>query len=313
MIRLFILVLLIVFTLPAKADLPRLSVKGNILVGEDNMPVTLRGVSLCSLAWHNGVSLIEQAATDLPLNVVRLPVQSREWNRVGAENYIRDYLDPAVASCTKNNVYCVIDWHIIKPWTDENTIRKLKEFWRIVAPRYADNPNILYEIYNEPTKPKARTEKNWLAWRKAAQSWVDMVRAAAPDTVILVGNPHWDQMPSFAVTHPFMGSNLVYVLHLYPQFKPKSWDKLFGKASEKIPLFISEWGWSAAPDNQKKVFAGSREEFGEPLRAYLDERPQISWSAWSYDPKCGPAMLGKDKDMLDFTRDWLNDFSKRDP
>lgn len=319
--KFFVLMLsLIIFSLPdiGHADsvpfTPRLKVSGNTLAAPDGTPVSLRGLSLCSLEWHDPLSLIAQATHPRDgwrPNVLRLPVQTREWARVGAKNYLRDYLDPAVKACEAAGVYCIIDWHAIDRWDDPDVIKDLREFWRVVAPRYAAKPFILYEFFNEPTEPKARTPENWNAWRSAAQPLVAEIRALAPDTVILVGNPHWDQMPSFALDAPFSDDNLMYVVHVYPQFKPGSWDALFGAASEKLPIFMTEFGWTSQEKNKEVITYGTAEVFAKPLRAYLDARPHISWTAWSFDPKCGPAMLGEDAgDMGTFVKKWLQDLSR---
>lgn len=290
-------------------SLPRLSVEGNRFVDEAGTPVALRGVSLCSLEWHKPLEQIRNVTTPPTkwnANILRLPVQVKEWDRVGAQDYIKDYLDPAVKLCSERGVYCIIDWHVVDKWNKPENVKKLENFWTIVAPRYAANPNILYEVFNEPTDPKSRKMENWISWREAAQPWVDLIRKRAPETPILVGSPHWSQMPSFAVEEPFKGKNLAYTVHVYPNWKEKQWDGLFGKASETIPIFISEWGWSAQED-AFKIIKGDREGYGEKIRAYLDARPWINWTAWSYDPKCAPAMLGPDTDMGTFVQDWLKD------
>lgn len=290
--------------------LARLHVQGNYLAKPDGTPVTLRGVSLCSLEWHKPLDLIEDV-TNSPkkwdVTVLRLPVQVKEWEKAGPQRYLKDRLDPAVALCKKNGVYCIIDWHEIGAWDDPEVVRKLENFWKIVAPRYARNPNILYEVFNEPTTPVQRNRENWLAWRKVAQKWVDTIRKYAPDTVILVGSPHWSQMPGFAAQDPFRGKNLAYVMHIYPNWKRQHWDTLFGDAADKIPLFITEWGWTARPENKKLIYAGNLQDYGQPLKDYLESKPTISWTAWSYDPLCGPAMLGRDKDMGNFVKSWLSD------
>ena len=186
----------------AQSSLPRLKVEGNHLATPDGKPVSLRGVSLCSIEWHKPIQQIE-TVTNSPdkwaVNVLRLPVQAKEWRRNGGEKYMSAYLDPAVKACVKNNVYCIIDWHDIGGWEDPKITSTLEEFWRIAAPRYATNKNILYEIFNEPTEPKKKSLENWLAWRETAQKWVDSIQRVAPMTVFLVGSPHWSQMPSFAV------------------------------------------------------------------------------------------------------------------
>lgn len=315
--RILLLLLSLILLLSGSATaeespLPRLRTEGNRLETPDGSPVTLRGASLCSLDWHEPLTLFKNLTdkkTGWNVNVVRLPVQPAEWEQLGPKNYLENRLDPAVAECRKSGVYCVIDWHEIADWDNEETARKLEAFWLIVAPRYAQEPFILYEIFNEPKEPSSRDRGNWLAFRARAQGWIDMVRKDAPETVLLVGSPHWSQMPAFAVEDPFRGDNLVYVAHIYGGWPVETWDELFGNAAWTVPLFISEWGWSSLTRNRGAPFYGTLNGYGEPLRAYLDARPQISWTAWSYDPECGPAMLGKDKEMGAFVYRWLEESS----
>ncbi|PZQ45624.1 MAG: hypothetical protein DI551_06865 [Micavibrio aeruginosavorus] len=303
------------FHLPAHAQdalphsLPRLKVVGNHFETVEGKTVTLRGVSLCSLEWNNALKQIRDLTTgpdNWNVNVIRLPVQSIEWRRVGKDAYVKHYLDPAVKACKDSGVYCIIDWHVIHDWKEKESVDQLKEFWETVAPRYAAEKHILYEFFNEPTTPKDRTMENWLAWRDEAQKWVDQIRKDAPLSIILVANPHWDQMPGFAAEKPFRGSGLAYVLHVYPIWKEPLWDDLFGKAAESVPIFITEWGWSDEKDAWWGL-KGNQKDFGDPLRAYIDKRPGISWTAWSYDDRCGPSMLGKDKDMGAFVKQWLKE------
>lgn len=294
----------------AKEPLPRLQVNGNHLLTIDGKDMPLRGVSLCSLEWHNPIAQIEELISSddkWNANVIRLPIQVKEWDKIGADKYISGYLDPAVRQCERKNVYCIIDWHEIAPWKEEATQKKLEDFWKRVAPRYAANPNILYEIFNEPTKPEEKTEKNWIEWRDTMQKWVEMIRKDAPRTVLLVGSPHWSQMPSYALDNPIDDGNVAYVMHLYPNYSQADWDKLFGNASKTLPIFITEWGWSSTEKSAGNVIHGTKEKYANPLKAYLNERPQISWTAWSYDPLCGPAMQGDDKEMADFVKQWLSE------
>lgn len=306
----FLLISAPVWAEASTKPLPRLKVSGNHLETPDGQAVTLRGVSLCSLEWHKPLEQIHQVTASKkawPVNVVRLPVQTKEWQRIGPANYLLHNLDPAVKMCTKNNVYCIIDWHQISDWNKTDDTQMLQGFWRMVAPRYADNPNIMYEVFNEPIAPGEQTRENWLAWKKVAEPWVKDIRKAAPDTVVMMGSPVWSKMPSFAAADPFADKNLMYVLHLYPNIPPKDWDGLFGTASQTIPIIMTEWGWSSQKKHSKMVFAGSVENFGEPLKQYLADKPQISWTAWAYDPKCSPAMLGEDADLAKFVKDWLQE------
>jgi endoglucanase len=295
-------------TLAKAADpLPRIITSGNQYETPEGKPVHLRGVSLCSLDWHKPLDLLKEVTTQWKPNVVRLPVQPKEWKLISPEKYLSQRLDPAVKICREQGVYCIIDWHQIDSWDKPEKTKELENFWKIVAPRYATNTNIIYEVFNEPTNPGVRTRENWIKFREKMQLWVDQIRRDAPHTLLLIGSPNWSQLPAFAVEDPVVGNNLAYVMHAYPgNFGPKTWDKFFGNAAKSIPIFMSEWGWT---DNEKAfyVIKGTQQEFGEPLKKYFNERPHIGWTAWSYDPKCGPAMKGKDKDMGDFVKQWLDE------
>lgn len=287
-------------------NLPRLKTVGNKFVQESGEVAKLKGVSLCSLAWHEPLKQIKEVTDPLsgwnPV-ILRLPVQPRQWEIEGARAYTKKRIDPAIKECNKNNVYCIIDWHKIGPWNDPKVNEQLLEFWRVVAPRYANNPNVIYEVFNEPTKPKARTQENWNIYHEYAQRWVNHIREFAPKTVLLIGSPHWSQSSSFAVQKPISGENIGYVTHVYPLWKPDRWDGLFGDAAEIIPMMLTEWGYSAV--NNISILKGTTENFGKPLKEYLESRTHIGWTAWSYDSKCSPAMLGEDNDMAKHVRHWL--------
>jgi hypothetical protein len=290
-------------------SLPRLSVEGNKIVDPDGKMVSLRGVSLCSVDLHDPLKQIKDittAPTKWNANVIRLPVNKKMWEMVGPKKYISGWLDPAVKLCNDKGVYCIIDWHEIDDWDKKDVGKDIETFWTIVAPKYAANPNILYEVFNEPVHPSKNTIENWKAYRDVAQRWVDLVRKRAPKTIIIVGSPHWSQQTKFAASAPFKGDNLVYSSHVYPMFKDSMWWWAFGDVAKTVPVMLTEWGWSSLPDAWWGI-KGTQEEFGEKLKAYLNERPHIGWTAWSYDPLCGPAMVGKDKDMGAFVKQWLKE------
>ena len=90
-----------------------------------------RGVSLCSLEWHEPLKQIESVTSSSDkwaVNILRLPVQVKEWDRVGADAYIKGYLDPAIKMCREKNLYCIIDWHEISRWDDPENTKKLEDF-----------------------------------------------------------------------------------------------------------------------------------------------------------------------------------------
>lgn len=296
---------------------PWLSVEGRSIKDPSGNNVILRGVSLVDVSvansrTHNVNALMDMATDNADgwyARIIRLPVYPDAidgqpgWN-ANPDAYFTKHLDPAVQHCISKQIYCIIDWHYIKDYNSNDVDAATRAFWNYVAPKYANTPNVLFELYNEPIYPDS-----WSTWKKTAQPWVDIIRAAAPQNLILIGGPRWSQNVAEAATNPFAGSNLVYVAHIYPGHGGQSvWDSWFGNSSSTVPYFITEWGWQQGgnvPTN------GTRMSYGIPFSAYLDSKG-VSWTAWVFDDYWQPIMfdtnwklLGGETYMGQFVKDFL--------
>jgi endoglucanase len=302
---------------PQVINTPRLSVSGRYIKDPGNNNVILRGVSLVDVSVTNSrtrnASVLMDMATDQTngwyARVVRLPVYPDAidgmpgW-RASPDTYFTNYLDPAVKHCISKQIYCIIDWHYIKDYNSREVDEATRAFWTYVAPKYADTPNIIFELYNEPIYPD-----DWSTWRTTAQPWVDIIRASAPKNLILIGGPRWSQNVAEAAASPFTGRNLAYVAHIYPEHGGQSvWDSWFGISSKTVPYFITEWGWQQGGNPPTN---GTRSDYGVPFRAYLDSK-DVSWTAWVFDIYWQPTMfdsnwnlLGGEAFMGQFTKDFL--------
>ncbi|MEI7847223.1 MAG: glycoside hydrolase family 5 protein [Chloroflexota bacterium] len=299
------------------ASTPWLSISGRYIKDPNGKTVILRGVSLVNISVADTrtrpTNVLIDMATDHAsgwyAGVVRLPVYPDPidghpgW-KANPDTYFAKHLDPAVQHCISKQIYCIIDWHYIKDYNSSDVDTATRAFWNYVAPKYANTPNVIFELYNEPINPD-----NWNTWKTTAQPWVDLIRAAAPKNLILIGGPRWSQNVAEAATSPFTGSNLVYVPHIYPEQGGQSvWDEWFGKSTSTVPYFITEWGWQQGgnvPTN------GTRSGYGVPFSAYLDSKG-VSWTAWVFDNSWQPVMfdtnwklLGGEAYMGQFTKDFL--------
>ena len=294
-----------------------LSVSDRYIKDSSGKNVILRGVSLVDVAVANSRTRNANALIDMATDhadgwyarVVRLPVYPGAidgqpgWT-ADPDAYFTKHLDPAVQYCISKQIYCIIDWHYIKDYTSSDVDTATRAFWNYVAPKYASSPNVIFELYNEPIYPD-----DWSTWKKTAQPWVDIIRAAAPNNLILIGGPRWSQNVAEAATSPFAGSNLVYVAHIYPQQGGQDvWDSWFGDSSSTVPYFITEWGWQ---QGGSLPTSGTTSEYGIPFSAYLDSKG-VSWTAWVFDDYWQPMMfdtswnlLGGENYMGQFTKDLL--------
>jgi hypothetical protein len=323
--------------------LPRLHVEGNLIKDPCGKTIILRGSSLIDLgaisAWENGDSGIKARidalmAAGLAGHVVRLPVYPRTVTNPGypyyspvpypvgpaapasakldyqvtdltADQYVATILRPAIDYATQKGLYAIIDYHQIDntdgvSGTDANT------FWMQVAPLFKDAANVLYEVYNEPIDTTGAATARWAAYEPRAQGWVDTIRAVAPDTLLIVGSPSWDQNPGPSATTPITGSNIVYTAHIYPG----NWNATFKAQVEqcltKSPVFVTEWGYTTGASD--KNLNAPTAAWGTDVETYFDAKG-VSWTAWVADKGWAPPLYATDGTSLtDFgtlVKGWL--------
>lgn len=317
-----------------KADLPWLRTDGRWVKDERDNLVTLRGISFCGFneKWKEKVlpnfpekiTKVTNGTNGWYPNILRLPIKDYHLETFDLKE-VYQTLKAGVDECVEQKVYCIVDWHPVDgekgaDWRSPETQQKTKDFWRYMAPRFSNYPNVIFELYNEPGYPKLVTAENWLNWRDVAQEWVDLIREQAPRNIILISSPLWAQIIQFAPEYPFKGNNLAYVSHTYGGMEESwprelgmeyDWERVFGKAADKVPLFITEFGWQA--DAEWEFGKATTAEFGRPMKEFLNNRPNINWIVWTYDHYCSPRLVDENDRVLGgkkmglFVRDWLQE------
>ena len=208
-----ILALLLAVCLPlsALAEAPTffdahgpLRVSGGQLTDASGQPVQLRGVSTLGLAWFPQFVNEEAFRTlrdDWGANVVRLAMYTCEdggYLTDGDPSALEALIDEGVTICQKLGLYAIIDWHILSDGDPNLHADEAEDFFRRVSARYADVPNVLYEICNEPNGKGI----NWPVVKAYAQRIIPVIRESAPDAVILCGTPNWSQDVDRAAADP---------------------------------------------------------------------------------------------------------------
>ena len=189
--------------------------------------------------------------------------------------------DAAIAE----GMYVILDWHC--EGDNSGQVAAAKAFFAEMAQKYAGVPNVIYEIWNEPT----------------AQTWADKIRPYCveviaeirkydPLNLILCGTQTWSQKVEDAAKAPIADVNVAYVLHFYSNLHGPGLYK--NKHTLGVPVFVSEWGTPGEHANT----AG----FVEWLAA--QNVPHVSWAANNkaeplsyFQPQCravGPWDLAQD-------------------
>ncbi len=314
---------------PVYAGTPWLHVEGNKIKDPAGNVVVLRGIDLIDLGqledWQGGTLEMIDRLTDKAdpqgaspgwyPKVFRLavvpPDVSFGWPlRFGpppadAHTYYR-LLRPIVDYCKTKDVYVILDWHYVA-----NTFEKVPQtnaFWEYMAPRFANDSHVLFELFNEPINEVGgdwifNSVDDWLSVRQDMQPWVDLVRSHAPKNLILVAGAFYSQVIGPAATYPIVGENIVYVSHIYPgHFNDWWWADSFpafgfSYSNEIItcaavhPVIMTEWGFSQSnhPDSED-MLNGTVSEYGQPLMDFI-ESLGIGNTAWVASYDWGPPMF----------------------
>ena len=250
-----------------------LQVVGTQLCNENGDPVVLRGMSSHGLQWY-GQFVSSQAMANTAAygaNVFRLAMYTGEGGYLSQKEAMKEKVHAAVADAVANNMYVIIDWHILSDGNPMDHVEEAVAFFSEMARQYAETPNVLYEICNEPNGN--------VSWAKDVKPYAEKVVAAIrehSDGIILIGSPTWSQDIHLPAADPVEGENLMYTLHFYAGTHGKGLqERLENALADGLPVFVSEWGASRAD--------GSGGVFPEETKVWLEllKEHSISWCGWS--------------------------------
>jgi endoglucanase len=222
---------------------------------------------------------------------------------MNASDYYTKVLKPAVDYATSKNLYVIIDHHQIDNATSGTSAADATTFWTDIAPKFASYSNVIYEPFNEPIDGS----KTWADLKPKVQTWVDTIRAGAPNNIIIVPSNSYCQRPGDAASSPPTGTNLMYTAHIYPGNWNSTFKTQVATAVTKAPVFITEWGYIL--NSSDSVVGTSSATWGTDLQTLVDGNG-ASWTAWVTDNGWTPNMfsdsaLTKLTDFGTLVKNWL--------
>ena len=218
----------------------RMRVEANRVVGADGKPVSVAGVSHFWSQWmpqFYNADVVRWLKKDWKAGIIRVAVG------IGPGGYLEHpeaetarakvLIDAAIAE----GLYVLIDWHDHDAHLHE---REATAFFVGMAKRYGKQPNVMYELWNEPKQ---------VSWSKVVKPYHERVIAAIrkvdPDNLIIVGSPHWSQDVDVAAEDPIPG--VAYTLHFYAgTHRQELRDKAERAMAKGRALFVTEWGTTEA-------------------------------------------------------------------
>ena len=231
-----------------------LHTKGKKVLDAGGKPVWLYGVNIASLEWCSGGENIEEsvnrAINDWKVNLIRLPLAQDQWfgkmtNQTDGGAAYRSLVDKLVDTCAAGRVYINLDlhWSDCGIWVNEGGTlgqhcmpdKNSITFWQDMATRYKNQPNVIFDLYNEPRdvsfdvwrdggtvteKPDRKKPGRAKVVYDAAglQKLYDTVRATGATNVVAVGGLDWGYDLSGVLRgYGIKGSNLIYETHPYQE------------------------------------------------------------------------------------------------
>ena len=320
----------------AKAGMPLpLKIKGNQILNSKNQPVLLRGVNTSCMEFTSDgdghiIETIRVAIDDWKVNIIRLPLSQDRWfGKAPEQNDLgvsyRAIVKQAVDLCGSKGCYIILDLH----WSDANEWgqnigqhsmpdRNSVIFWKDIAAIYANNPAVLFDIYNEPR------DVSWDVWLNGGtttsrpnrpgpgqktvtyetvgmQEMLNTIRATGAKNVVVIGGLDWayDFSGILAGKQPkdSSGNGIIYANHVYDNKSESvfTWIASMEEASAKFPIIISEFGGSGGPNRRQGWWGQSPSTaMGDDWLLHIMQGIQDhSWSftAWDLHTTAGPVLI----------------------
>lgn len=258
-----------------------LSVQGKYLIDSLGIPYQLRGMSTHGIAWfpqYVNSDAFKTLRDEWHTNCVRLAMYTDEYGGYcsgGNQAELEALVDEGVTAAIDLGMYVIVDWHVLNDHNPLVHADQAKVFFDKMSQRYAGNPNVLFEICNEPN-----SGATWADIKAYANEIIPIIRANAPDSIIIVGTPTWSQDVDVAAQDPLTFDNVMYALHFYAATHTQ-WlrDRVQTALDADLPIFVSEFGLCDA--------SGSGGNDLQQAAAWLDflDANDISYIAWNLSNK----------------------------
>ncbi len=297
----------------AQAAPPQLKINGAAIVNNSSgCTVRLRGVDIDGLEFGTDVAgatggvtgVAAEAISTWKCNVIRLPLSQDRWFFY-PDSY-RTLVDNLVNTCSENNCYVILDLHwsgtsstATAPttgagWGTASAQQEMADynavtFWSSVAARYANNPAVMFDLYNEPYGVSASV---WLNGGSAGsfntpgmKALLAAVRGAtgSPKNIVLAGglaycNDFSTILPNFPLTDS-TGYGVLYDSHIYSN----NGNQTVNASTTTYPFLVGEFGLcsTCSPDGGT---------WDNNFISYLNTN-NLSWTAWTMDTSGPPTLI----------------------
>lgn len=272
----------------------QLKVCGTKLCDFHGDSVQLKGMSSHGIQWYGwGNCLTTQSldalAQSFKANVFRASMYIQEGGYETNPTAFTNQMNLLIDEATKRGIYIVIDWHMLTPGDPNYNLERAKKFFTDIATRNKGKNNLIYEIANEPNGV------SWASIKSYAESLIPVIRAIDPVTPIIVGTPGWSSLgisdgknAQEIINNPVNATNIMYAFHFYAASHRDLYLNELDRASNILPIFVSEFGTQTYSGDGANDFAMADRYMA------LMARKEISWTNWNFSDDFRSGAIWKD-------------------
>jgi endoglucanase len=292
-----------------------LTVRGNKITTADGKPLRVRGANLgdtrscnaCTGGAPNPDGLkrwADELVDNWGATFVRFLLESYQSsegyrthyrNIVDDPGYYADIQEVVNHITSKPGVYVMVTMFIDSTMNQRDTgphsewpTEATMGVYRKLAEAFAENPQVLFGLMNEPHDPPALNSELAGVFNRAITEirTVEKARRVPQHIIVAQAAQEYARDVSYWITNPLTaegGTNIAYEIHPY---NPKTdFDRLVVQPSQRVPLIIGEFGpFSLGPEFTMD---------DDDILALMDlaEENDIPYAGWMFHQRCPPSML----------------------
>ena len=258
-------------------------------------------------------------------NCIRIPLSQDYWFGYGGANQTtyRNIVDSAISTAAGLNCYIELDlqWSGTGSWGTATGLQDMPDdnsvnFWQDVATRYANNPGVIFDLYNEPR------DVSWDIWKNGGttttkeatttfhtpgfQKLINTIRDTGAKNIISAGGLgySWDltgisanKLADTNTGNTMTGYGIMYEAHIYDNKGGSNETQKIGLWNTNVTaavtagfcVMIGEFGPGSGQD------AGGCTPFETDLLSWINGNNTANYTynamAWNFSTEAGPCLL----------------------
>ena len=270
---------------------------GNKIYDPKGQEFIIKGTNM--FAWED-INNVNSYLNDWGFNTIRVPnylLGSFGQPHPELDNYRTNHR--IVDAYTSQGAVVIFDAHDrIGSYYKDNDWYILQDYWRDMAQEFKDNPNVWFNLHNEPGNATANPEK-WVAYHREL---IDIIRGEGANNLIIVDGEAWGQdfhtqtIADHALEVMTDHENILFSIHVYDQWNNNNIGVYFDELqAQRIPIIVGEYG---SENNSQDTLIASQKML---TAAQEREIGRIVWTAKADDSNDLTTGTGGDAEYFEGT------------